>query len=332
VERIDEVIRTNLLGEVHGSKVAMRSMLEQGHGHIHHMEGLGSDGSFMLPDAIRFRRSERATRRSGVSSAVNDVARQVANVVGAIFQIAVPIFTGPAVGRVSGENPTLVVPADYAFVIWTPIFLLALVYAVYQALPSNREGPLLRKIGWFSALAYFSNGIWEIVFPAREFVLSQVVFVGISTGAVVAFVLVQRGVGSGSRFDRWLVAPTFGLLSGWVTAAFFVGFVTVLVATGVLSGGIGEALFGALMLIVGGAITCAVILAGRTGPVQGYFAYGGAVLWALAGVVANQYAYSPVTTGASLLAAVLIAVVLVGASRGGRPGGGTRRAARPRTA
>jgi hypothetical protein len=87
------------------------------------------------------------------------VARQVAHVAGAIFQIAVPVFTGPAVGRVSAENPTLVVPADYAFVIWTPIFLLALIYVVYQALPANRENPLLRKIGWFSALAYFSNGI-----------------------------------------------------------------------------------------------------------------------------------------------------------------------------
>jgi len=88
------------------------------------------------------------------------------------------------------------------------------------------------------------------VFPAREFVLSQIVFVGISTGAVVAFALVQREAGSGSRFDRWLVAPAFVLLAGWVTAAFFIGLVTVLVATGVLSGGIGEVLFGALMLIV----------------------------------------------------------------------------------
>ena len=130
--------------------------------------------------------------------------------------------------------------------------------------------------------------VWEMLFPAREFVLSQIVFVGIS-GAVVAFVLLQRGAGSGSRFDHWLVAPAFGLLAGWVTAAFFIAFVTVLVATGVLSGGIGEALFGALMLIVGGAVACVVILAGSTGPVQGYFAYGGAVLWALAGVVANQY-------------------------------------------
>ena len=82
-----------------------------------------------------------------MSSAVNDFARQVANVAGPIFQIAVPVFTGPAVGRVSAENPTLVVPADYAFVIWTPIFVLALIYAAYQALPANRENPLLRKIG-----------------------------------------------------------------------------------------------------------------------------------------------------------------------------------------
>lgn len=246
-------------------------------------------------------------------SARGDVARQVAVVVGAIFQIGVAVFTGPTVGRVSGENPTLVVPGDYAFVIWTPIFLLALIYAVYQALPSNRESPLLRRIGWFSALAYFSNGIWEIVFPAREFALSQVVFVGIFTGAVVAFVLVQGG--AGSRFDRWLVAPAFGLLAGWVTAAFFVGLVTVLVATGVLGGGIAEALFGSLMLIVGGTIACALILAARNGPAQGCLAYGGAVLWALAGVVANQYQNSLITTSTAVVCALAVAAILFVALR-----------------
>src|SRR5918999_718320 len=267
-----------------------------------------------------------------MSSAVNDVARQVTNVVGAIFQIAVPIFTGPVVGRVSAENPTLVVPADYAFVIWTPIFVLALIYAVCQALPSNRENPLLRRIGWFSALAYFSNGIWEIVFPAREFVLSQVVFVGIIAGAVAAFVLVQRGAGSGGRFDRWLVAPAFGLLAGWVTAAFFVGFVTVLVATGVLGGGIGEAVLGALMLIVGGAVACAVILAGRNGPVQGYLAYGGAVLWALAGVVANQYQNSLITSFTSIVCALLVAAIIFIALRRSGVRGGAGQPPSPRVA
>lgn len=65
---------------------------------------------------------------------------------------------------------------------------------------------------------------------------------------------------------------------------------------------------------------------------QGYLTYGASVLWALTGIVVNQYAYSPVTTGAALLAAVLVAVVLFGALRDGRPGGDARRSARPGTA
>jgi hypothetical protein len=156
--------------------------------------------------------------------------------------------------------------------------------------------------------------------------------VGISTGAVVAFVLLQRGAGSGSRFDRWLVAPAFGLLAGWVTAAFFVGIVTMLVATGVLSGGIGEVLFGALMLIVGGTIACAVILAGRNGPVLGYLAYGGAVLWALAGVVANQYQNSLITSSTSIVCALLIAAILLIALRRSNAGRGAGQPSRPRVA
>ena len=35
---------------------------------------------------------------------------------------------------------------------------------------------------------------------------------------------------------------------------------------------------------------------------QGYLTYGATVLWALSGIVVNQYTYSPVTTGAALLA------------------------------
>ena len=96
-----------------------------------------------------------------------DVVRQVAVGFGAIFQVVAPVFSGPAIGRVSAENPTLVIPGDYAFVIRTPIFVLALIFALYGALPSNREDPLLRRIGWFAALAFFSNGVWELLLVPR---------------------------------------------------------------------------------------------------------------------------------------------------------------------
>ena len=260
------------------------------------------------------------------------MARQVANVAGAIFQIGVPVVTGPAIGRISDENSTLVVPADYAFVIWTPIFLLALAYAVYQALPANRENPLLRRMGWFSALTFFSNGTWELLFPAREFVLAQTVFLGIFGSAVIAYVLVQRGASQDNRVERWLIAPAFGLLSGWITAAFLVSFATTLVASGVFNGGLGEAVAGALLLVAAGAIACAVIVAGRGGPVQGYLAHGAAILWAFAGVVVNQYDASLLTTGAALLSVTLVAVALISVLRRRRSHIGAGRSVRPRAA
>jgi len=100
----------------------------------------------------------------------------------------------------------------------------------------------------------------------------------------------------------------------------------VLVATGVFSGGIAEAFFGSLMLIVGGTIACALILAGRNGPAQGYLAYGGAVLWALVGVVANQYQNSLITSTTAVVCALVVAAILFVALR---RSGATRGAGQP---
>ncbi len=249
-----------------------------------------------------------------------DLARQATNVVGALFQIGAPVLTGEAVGRVSAENGTLVVPADYAFVIWSPIFLLCLAYAAYQALPANRESPLLRRVGWFSAGAFFSNGLWEILFPARQFLLAQVVIVVIFACAAVAYLRIARSErGVLSAAERWLVALPFGLLFGWITAATLVSFATTFVALGLLEGGIGEAILGAALLLTGGLVASAVLLVGKAAPPQGYLAYAAAILWALVAVVVNHYDASVLTTGAALVAAVPVALVVASRLFDGRP-------------
>jgi NAD(P)-dependent dehydrogenase (short-subunit alcohol dehydrogenase family) len=43
-EKVEEIIDTNLMGEIYGSMVAVREMLAQGYGAIYNMEGMGSDG------------------------------------------------------------------------------------------------------------------------------------------------------------------------------------------------------------------------------------------------------------------------------------------------
>jgi hypothetical protein len=260
-----------------------------------------------------------------------DSVRQAANVLGALFQIGAPVLTSEAVGRVSAENGTLVVPAGYAFSIWGLIFFLCLAYAAYGALPANRKSPLLRRVGWFSGGAFFLNGLWEILFPARQFLLAQVVIVAIFVCAAVAYWRIarwKRGVLSAG--ERWLVALPLGLLFGWITAATLVSFATTFVALGLLDGGIGEAILGAALLLTGGLIASAVLLAGEAAPPQGYLAYAAAVLWALVAVVANQYDASVLTTVAALVAAVPVALV-VASKLFGSSGRRTKRALSPDT-
>ena len=260
-----------------------------------------------------------------------DLIRQVANVAGALFQVGAPVLTSEAVGRVSAENGTLVVPADYAFSIWALIFLLCLAYAAYQALPANRESSLLRRVGPFSAGAFLFNGLWEILFPARQFLLAQVLIVAILICAAGAYLGIARSEHSGlSAGERWLVALPLGLLFGWITAATLVSFATTFVALGLLGGGIGEAVLGATLLLTGGLVASAVLLSKESAPPQGYLAYAAAVLWALVAVVVNQYDASILTTIAALVAAVPVALAVTSKVLG-RSGRRTKRTVSPDT-
>ena len=265
------------------------------------------------------------------NSAQRDLARQAATVVGALFQVLAGAIV--PIGAIAGETPSLVIPADYAFAIWGPIFLLCLAYATYQALPANRNDPLLRRVGWFFAGAFFLNGLWEVLVPLRQPVLLQAILAGIFACLAIAYLRLVRWDRGVLRWaDRWLVALPLGLLFGWITAANVVSFNDTLVELGLLGSGVGAALVGASLLIVGAALACAVIWVGREGPATGRLAYAGAVLWALVGGGGNQDDASLPTTGAALLSAAPVALAIIGPLHGRRPHIGASRSVRHRAA
>src|SRR5918993_2914490 len=218
-------------------------------------------------------------------AARRDVARQIAVALGALFQVAVTTAAGAAIQGVVDEGPrSLVEPALYAFTIWVLMFALSLAYAAYQALPSNRDNPLLRRMGPFTAAAFLCTGLWSVFVPLKQFGLPQLMLLGIFTCLLIAYLRLSQyarehdlGIG-----ERWLVALPLGLFLGWVTAANAVSLTAEAVRRGLVApGGAGEAFLGSALLLVGALLACAVILAGRTGPVQGFLTYGATVLWAL---------------------------------------------------
>src|ERR671921_2875311 len=206
-----------------------------------------------------------------------DLSRQVATLVGALFQVLAGAIV--PIAAFAGATPSLVRPVDYAFAIWGPIFLLCLAYAAYQALPANRANPLLRRVGWFFAGAFFLNGLWEVLVPLRQPVVLQAILAGIFLCLAVAYLRLVRSERSIlGRADRWLVALPLGLLFGWITAANVVSFNDTLVELGLLGNGVGGALAGAFLLLVGAVLASVVILVSGAGPLQGLLAYGGGVV------------------------------------------------------
>ena len=261
-----------------------------------------------------------------------DFARQTANVAGALFQVSVTFGASAAIREVTDEGSgSLVEPALYAFAIWALIFALSLAYAAYQALPANRDNPFLRRIGWSTAGAFFCTGLWSLFVPERQFVLAQAMLLVIFVCLAVAFLRLTRAErGVLNMPNRWLVALPLGTFLGWITAANAVSLTSEVVRLGLVNGrGYGEALLGSALLLIGGVLAAAVILAGKAGPAQGYLAYAATVLWGLVAVVVNQYDASLLTTGAALAAVVPVVLALLGQFPGGWPRRGNDTAAQP---
>ena len=267
-----------------------------------------------------------------VAGVFGDTGRGTAGMVGAVFQVGATVLAGAAISEVVSEGPqSPVEPAGYAFGVWAVIFVLSLLFAGYQALPANRENAVLRRVGWPVAGAFVCTGLWSVFVSLRQLGFAQAMLLGILAFLLVAYLRLARSdPGALGRAERWLVSLTVGIFLGWVTAANAVSLTSEVVRRGLVeAGGAGEVLVGAALLISGGLLAAAITGAGRAGPPQAYGAFALTVLWALLAVVVAQYGASLVTTGAAVVAAVPVLVVLL---RGGRARPGARRTARPRVA
>src|SRR5829696_1707279 len=245
---------------------------------------------------------------------LSDITRQFANVFAAVFQISASYTVGSSVGAIAQEYRSSILPATYAFTIWGPIFILCGIYAVYQALPAQRENPIFRAIGWWTAGAFLANGAWSYAYTSRQFLLAQAIIVAGLILAGGAYLNVVRGVPAAraANIDNWLIGPTLGLLFGWLTAASVVGLAGTLIASGFATSGQDAEIRDAALLLIGGAVAFLVILASRQGPRGAWVSYSAAVLWALVAVMIEQRLTSTITTAAAAVTAVTVLLATFG--------------------
>jgi hypothetical protein len=98
-----------------------------------------------------------------------DTVRQAVNVVALIALLVVSYLANAlpinrlTQAEIADRFDILFIPAGYAFSIWGVIYLGLIAFTLYQALPSQRENPRLRRIGLWFAASCVANVAWLFI-------------------------------------------------------------------------------------------------------------------------------------------------------------------------
>lgn len=245
---------------------------------------------------------------------LNDKFRQLLNICFAIAQPVVAVLvnleiTGPSIGAISDRYPTYVVPAGYAFSIWSLIFAISLAYGVWQALPGQRQNPLLRRVGWLTAVSLASTSVWMLVFQRSLFALSLVVMFCLLGSLIGVVARLYQSAQAFSRAEQWLVYINFSIFLGWITVATVANVGQILTVFGWNGWGLQAETWGIIALLAAGGVASAV-----TGMTKGNLPYALTIIWALIAVAVNQFTRAVPTNSVTVGAVAISMVVLVGAT------------------
>jgi hypothetical protein len=248
------------------------------------------------------------TVTADIASETRSVAQRWLVLLFAVVQILVPLLPGIGIGQPIGERSdavhTLITPAGWAFSIWGALYTGSIVYAVYQALPAQRDDPLLGRIGWFTAGAFFGNALWAGYTQLFALDLLSVVIIFFTLICLLNIYRVFSREPSGfTTGEQWMVVLPLSALAAWLTAASIVNVAAALTHYGV-EGGAAAPTIAAAIVLLGGIIAAGAIWKGRGNPW-----YALAFLWALAGIYASGGQESGTVLFATIAAGLLVVVI-----------------------
>jgi len=239
-----------------------------------------------------------------------DTVRQTVNVLALIGMVvlnglanALP-FNGLTTGEVSDRFEVYFVPAGYVFSIWGLIYVALAAFAVYQALPSQRDNPRLRGIGYLFAFSAVANVGWLFFWHYELFTLTIVAMVTLLLLLIAIYLRLGIGRTSVPASEKWFVRLPFSIYLGWVTVATIANATSLLDFLNWGGWGISPEAWTVIMLAVATGLTAAVTFT------RGDLAYGAVIVWAFAGI-AVKHTGTPVVAATAWVATAAVVVVTV---------------------
>jgi benzodiazapine receptor len=239
-----------------------------------------------------------------------NLIRQILVVVAVVSTITVNVLAnalpinGKNTGEISDSFDVLFVPAGYVFSIWGLIYLGLAAYAVFQALPAQRDNERLRRIDYPFLLGSIANVTWIFLWHYEQFPLTIAVMSVLLVSLIVIYLRLDIGRAQTRGAERWLVDVPFSVYLGWITVATIANATIVLEFVGWNGWGLSDAAWFVIMLAV--ALVVAILMTITRADV----AYLLVLAWAFAGI-GMKHADNAIVSTTSWIATAIVLVLVI---------------------
>jgi len=233
-----------------------------------------------------------------------DIWRQIANILSVVLALTVNILAstlplnGQNTGEISDRFQVFFVPAGYVFAIWGVIYIGWIAFAVYQALPAQKESPRLRKLGYLFALSGLLNAAWLFCWHYNQFGLSVLVMLGLLGLLIASYLRLDVGRTPVGTAEKWCVDVPFSIYLGWISVAAIANVTDWLYFVNWNGFGIAPEIWAVIMLLVASLVGVMMALTRRDSAYLFVFA------WSFVGIAIKQAAV-PMVAYAAWAAAVV---------------------------
>jgi hypothetical protein len=225
---------------------------------------------------------------------MKDILRQLAVIVTTFLTLvvnglanALPI-NGLNTGEISDRFQVYFVPAGYVFSIWGVIYLGLIAFAIFQALPAQRENPRLRATGWWISLGGLANSAWIFLWHYEQFPLTLIAMLVLLGTLIVTYLRLDIGRSAVSAAETWTARLPFSIYLGWITVATVANVTSLLDYLRWNGFGISPEIW------MGIVLAAVLVIAALMNFTRRDVAYTAVILWALAGISVKHAAVSAV--------------------------------------
>jgi hypothetical protein len=222
-----------------------------------------------------------------------------------ILATALPL-NGLDTGEISDRFDIYFVPAGYVFSIWGLIYLGLIAFSIYQALPSQKENELLKKIYpayWIGSLA---NVVWLFLWHYEVFSLTLFAMLTLLASLIYIYLQISKAGSNLDRNQKWFVKLPFSVYLGWISVATIANVTQVLFYFEWGGWGISPEVWAVIMLVI--ATILGLLMLWREMDI----AYALVLVWAFIGITNSQADTAIVANTAWIASGLLVfAIILI---------------------